>query len=249
MKNHDENKPSTRNSLEEPDASAEERGDASRLRDALDGGADPLASLLSAALRPGELDEGVHEQILARALGTSALREVAPVREAALIDPPADAAETRAAAELRDALQTRAGDHPLVGIAQVLKHANAPRAIDDVRNEALLRPALALSSLGARRRLAFGAVGGALALAAAVLGLYITQPTMFGAGQQAPAAAAAPPASQEFVPGMVEVHSTTELFQPDDFPRTGGATNRIDRISEARQADLRKNRFAAWGLP
>lgn len=247
-------------------ASADEREQASVLRDALDDGADPISGLLSAALRPGELDDEIHEKILAKALGLTvstggaALRDdsVAGAPEAHDVDLRSNAAETRAAAELRDALdvldgrprlETRAADHPLVGIAYALKHAHAPRPIDDIKNEALLRPALKLSSLASRRRVAFGAVLGTLAVAAAFLGLYATQPAMFGARTEAPAAALAPPPPDSFVPGMVEVHSTSELFQPEDFPRTGGATSRIDRISQARQADLRQNRFASWGLP
>lgn len=241
---------------EPDDASADEREQASALRDALEGKADSISGLLSAALRPGELDDDIHEQILAKALGLTGSSAGAPTREPLVVDPPADATEVRAAGELRDALalldvrpsaETRAADHPLVGIAHALKNAHAPRPIDDIRNEALLRPALKLSSLGARRRVAVGAVLGTLAVAAACLGLYISQPAMFGGGVPAPAAAVAP--QDAFVPGMVEVHSTSELFQPEDFPRTGGATSRIDRISQARQADLRRNRFAAWGLP
>jgi hypothetical protein len=254
MKSNDDKKPDPDvldASLRADDgASAEEREEASRLRNALEGGADPMLGLLSAALRPGELDDDIHEQILAKALGSTGSSAAAPLREAAVVDAPADASETRAAGELREALATRAADHPLVGIAYALKHAHAPRAIDDIKNETLLRPALKLSSLAARRRVAVGAVVGALAVAAGFLGLYITQPAMFGSQPTAPAAAVAPPAPPDaFVPGMVEVHSTGELFQPEDFPRTGGATSRIDRISQARQTDLRKNRFAAWGLP
>lgn len=255
MKSNDDKKPEQG----ELDVTAEEREEAARLRDALEldidaplrgDAADSMAGLLSAALRPGELDDDIHEQILAKALGIPAGSTAAAPREAMASEPPADAAETRAAGELRDALATRAADHPLVGIAHALKNAHAPRAIDDIKNETLLRPALKLSSLGARRRLAMGAVVGALAVAAGFLGLYITQPGMFSPPSSAPAAAVAPQAPADaFLPGMVEVHSTSELFQPEDFPRTGGATSRIDRISQARQADLRQNRFAAWGLP
>jgi hypothetical protein len=230
-------------------ASADEREQASVLRDALAGGGDPISGLLSAALRPGELDDEIHEKILAKALGLTVSSGGAALRDDSRAEPPAGAVEISAAGELRDALETRAADHPLVGIAYALKHAHAPKPIDDIRNEALLRPALKLSSLASRRRLAFGTVLGTLAVAAAFLGLYITQPAMFGAAPNAPAAALAPPPPDAFLPGMVEVHSTSELFQPEDFPRTGGATSRIDRISQARQADLRQNRFASWGLP
>ncbi|MBL8744319.1 MAG: hypothetical protein JNK04_24600 [Myxococcales bacterium] len=259
MKSNDEKKPESLD-LEGDDldvdaslqADAEEREEAARLRDALAGGSDAMGSLLAAALRPGELDEEIHEQILAKALGGAQARtDVAarPAASAALSEEaPASAAETRAAGELRDALEARKTDHPLVGVAHALRHAHAPRPIDDIRNEALLRPALKLSSFAARRRVAVVAVFGALAVAAGFLGLYISQPAMFGVAPPAPAAMVAPP-GDVFLPGMVEVRSTNDLFQPEDFPATGGATDRIDRISQARQADLRQNRFAAWGLP
>ncbi len=255
MKSNDDKKPGQ---AEVDDASADEREQASVLRGALDDGADPISGLLAAALRPGELDDEIHEKILAKALGLTVSSSGAALGGDSVAGAPREEldidlgpnAETRAAGELRDALATRAADHPLVGIAFALKHAHAPRPIDDIKNEALLRPALKLSSLASRRRVAVGSVLGVLAVAAAFLGLYITQPAMFGADTHAPAAALAPaPPPDAFLPGMVEVHSTSELFQPEDFPRTGGATSRIDRISQARQADLRQNRFASWGLP
>ena len=69
-----------------------------------------------------------------------------------------------------------------------------------------------------------------------------------------------PPAARPAVPGAVPdpsadrtpriaVRSTADLFDATTpFPRTGGESARVDRIAGARAADLRANRFAAWGV-
>jgi hypothetical protein len=48
---------------------------------------------------------------------------------------------------------------------------------------------------------------------------------------------------------LVPARSTLELFDPaEPFPREGEETSRIDRIAGARASDLRKNRYATWGV-
>jgi hypothetical protein len=47
---------------------------------------------------------------------------------------------------------------------------------------------------------------------------------------------------------FIPTRSTDELFGAQPFPRTGGESQRIDRIATARASDLRQNRFAAWGV-
>ena len=43
--------------------------------------------------------------------------------------------------------------------------------------------------------------------------------------------------------------STAELFDPaEPFEAKGGESARVDKILSARAADLRNNRFAAWGV-
>jgi hypothetical protein len=43
--------------------------------------------------------------------------------------------------------------------------------------------------------------------------------------------------------------SADELFEASvPFPRTGEESTRVDRIESSRAADLRKNRFLAWGV-
>jgi hypothetical protein len=69
---------------------------------------------------------------------------------------------------------------------------------------------------------------------------------------EAPVAAvvttAAPVAAHDRAP-RIAARSTTDLFDAaTPFPRTGGESARVDRIAGARAADLRANRFAAWGV-
>ena len=48
---------------------------------------------------------------------------------------------------------------------------------------------------------------------------------------------------------LVHTRSTTELFDPlEKFPATGGESERMQKIVSSRAADLRKNRFAQWGV-
>lgn len=63
---------------------------------------------------------------------------------------------------------------------------------------------------------------------------------------QAPAASVAPAAERA---ARIAARSTEDLFDATTpFPRTGGESARVDRIASARAADLRANRFAAWGV-
>ena len=48
---------------------------------------------------------------------------------------------------------------------------------------------------------------------------------------------------------LVRARSADDLFDATTpFPRHGEESARIDRIASARAADLRRNRFAAWGV-
>lgn len=210
---------------------------AAELREALDARTDATAELLLAAVAPRELDADLHEQILARALGLS--DEVGEDTVEA-----ATPSERRGAEALRSALEpaARRGAHPLADLARAVRLAHDPAPIAELRNEALLSPAL--KHAGARGRSTVLAGLATLAVAAAALGIYFGKSP---AGEPTPSAALVQEAPA-FVPGMVEVHSTSELFAPEDFPREGGTTARSDRMSSARNADLRTNRFARWGV-
>jgi hypothetical protein len=223
-----------------PPTPDEERA-ARELAEALAEGHDPLGEALMSALRPGELDDDVHERILEAALSGKAAALATP-------EPLATPKEAAEAARLRDSLARDAGadgvgvGHPLAELARAVKNAHEPRPIAQLRNEALLRPALRAPTRSQARRTLSGVVVTALAIAAGLF-LYVR-----GREQHAPQAHVAPPDVELFLPGMVEERTTAPMFEREDFPPEGGHTTRIDRITEARSSDLRQNRFVSWGI-
>lgn len=204
--------------------------------------AEALREALFSALHPRALDDDLNEALIARALSRmpSAPAELRP-------EPPASKAEAREAALLRAALEGAAEDHPLAELALAARLAHAPRGLDDLSNERLLRPALRTATRGTVRRTLTVAIFAAVAVAAGVVGLSIERPTP----TSAPRAQIEQPAQLGVVDesALLESRSTTDLFQAEDFPKTGGVTQRIDRITESRNADLRENRFVSWGVP
>ena len=48
-------------------------------------------------------------------------------------------------------------------------------------------------------------------------------------------------------PALTAPRSAQDLFD-EPFPRTGGTSERVDRIASARERELRANRYAAWGV-
>jgi hypothetical protein len=191
-------------------------------------GAQELVRALAAAMRPTELPEDVHDRILARALGTDVAERAA------------SAEEQRAADALRAGIDARDLSHPLVALALALRSALHPREVPE-----LVQARLVTGAVRAPRRVVVvrtAAVVGLFMSAAAVLLLWLVRPA-----PKAPEATL--PVAAPFLPGMVETRSTTSLFAPEDFPREGGQSSRIDRIASERSADLRTNRFVAWGVP
>ncbi len=212
---------------ERPEGAGEELDGDAGARDEEQRDAD-LVQALAAALRPADLAEDVHDRILARALGADAQ------------DLAASSEEQRSAEALRAGLEARDVRHPLVALALAVRAAALPREVPELVQARLVRDAVR-----APRRVVVVrtvAVVGLFVSAAAVLLVWLTRP--------APAPTEATlPAPQPFLPGMVETRSTTSLFTPEDFPREGGQSSRIDRIASERSADLRTNRFVAWGVP
>lgn len=199
-----------------------------------------IAAALGNALAPRALSADLHEAILARALGLPD-RQVSGERAAS--EPPYDRAESRRAEELRDALDVNDVAHPLVALATSARLAVHPRALPELVQARHVRDALRAPSRVVAIR-AFTLVGLVTAAAAAVA-LFVAKPR-----EEVPSAAL--PREQtvsEFLPGMTESRSTTTLFEPEDFPQGGGERARIDRITEARKAELRRNQFVAWGAP
>ena len=261
---------------EAAEVSPSERAAAEALRIALDQGADhPLAELAESlrAVERGALGEDDHEALVALSLGLDLpehdeSRKLAealagqgrhPLADfatamrcaqapSALASPDAEALlclslgtesafddeELREAAALRDALAGQ-GDHPLGRWAIALRAAAGRLGgIDDLRHERILRRALR----GAAARP--GVVITTLIAVAAAVALFVGS-WQESAPPDAPVAARAG--------DLVVARSTQALFDPTvPFGPRGGESDRMDRIVEARAADLRANRFAVWGV-
>lgn len=161
--------------------------------------------------------------------------------------------------------------------AVAMRAAWAPSAISVARNDALVSRALSnAASKGAEergvakkggssneapapislRRFRIGprtlaTMTAVVAMAAGVLLMvgrlgHESAPSQTASMAQAPAATAV--AAGERAP-RIAARSTQGLFDAaTPFPRSGGESARVDRIATARAADLRANRFAAWGV-
>jgi len=207
-----------------------------------------LIEALALALRPTDLSAAVHDEILARVLAQPIAAAPASLDSAVAAaasdwpEPEADGREQREAVRLREALASADETHPLVVLAEATRNAARPRSISAEHSEARLKSAIRAPSKVVFLR-AVTVVTVLTAAAAAAL-LYFAKPTV-----APPEATLVAPSAAEFLPGMAESRSTSPLFAPEDFPREGGQSARIDRISNAREADLRQNRFVAWGVP
>jgi len=180
-------------------------------------------------------------------------------------DAPISEEEARAAEDLRLALEDPARPSEEAALLRALANAHAPRDLDAAAHRALVESALArggakvvsLAMARRRRGAVVTVVTGVIAVAAGLV-LY------FGPlSRNEPAAPAAPVAMRRSggagggaaagagvasarVP-LVQVRSTQPLFK-EPFAATGGTSARIDRIASAREADLRANQFARWGV-
>jgi hypothetical protein len=157
-------------------------------------------------------------------------------------DAPPSAEEVAAAEALRDALGSSA-PHAEADFARAVSLAHSPRPIADVEHRLIVAEALrrgeARRADGRRRRArTMIAVASSLAMAAAVALIV---------GSFARRGEEATPATASAREPLHPVRSTQPLFR-EPFARTGGESARIDRIASARAADLRDNRFAAWGV-
>ena len=236
MVERDEDRPAPPPDDDDPDApaSAEEIAASQRLRDAL-AGTDLRA--LDEALAPRASPE------LELALALRAAWDPATLSEnesRAVLDVTPTAEEQRAAAALRDAL----ADHraPTTGdvalqLAHALRAAFAPAALADAAHRRIVEAALERLPAGTGKvlelrrrqtvvRVAFGAIGAGLALAASIT-LVVTQ---------------SPPHEAP----LARARTTQPLFS-EPF-KAGETSARIDRIASARASDFRDNRFSKWGV-
>lgn len=157
-------------------------------------------------------------------------------------DAPPSAEEVAAAEKLRDALGSGA-PHPAADFARAISLAHAPRSIGEAEHRAIVADGVRRGDIRSRasvrrRTRTWIAVGSSLALAAAVA-LAVGPLSERGEEMSARAVSAREP--------LLPVRSTQSLFR-EPFARTGGESDRIDRIASARASDLRANRFAAWGV-
>ncbi len=233
----------------EPPPTDDEIREARELRDAMDRGVDPLSASLLAAFRPASIDEEDSDALLARALGDA---DAAPTKaERSLAD--------RLAGEI-EARQGEAGERERSApaseeaeIAGALQAAWAPRPIDPLKNEALIAQAVRRVERQKPRRgrvlsITMVSLATAAAMAAGVIIAIGRMASIGGAPMESAAAPVAAPMAAAQA-SFIRARSASELFDAaTPFPRTGGESARIDKIAGARAADLRANRFAAWGV-
>lgn len=262
----------------EPPVTEDELREAEALRASLDRGEDPLAIALRAAAAPSAIDGGDLDAILARAMGDldappTALEEREADRLRVALDEHDAQREGRLA---RGPGARREAEGEAAALAVALRAAWAPSALGAGRNDTLVGRAIAAPGASSSAKAAhpspaarkaandgdapapislrrfrlgprsYAAMTAVVAMAAAVL-------VMVGRlGQHeapAPATVAQAPAADAPRAARIAARSTSELFDATTpFPRTGGESARVDRIAGARSADLRANRFAAWGV-
>lgn len=154
-------------------------------------------------------------------------------------EPPPTAAELAAAERLRRGLEGEVDD-PDAALAEALRLAVAPLALDPARQRVLVERALE-HARPARGRVIRVLFGSTLTLAAAAAGVAVALGA-FGDRAKSDGATAA---SRAATP-LVASRSTEALFV-EKFDAVGGTSARVDRIASAREADFRANRFASWG--
>ncbi len=229
----------------------QERAEADQLRLALQGQGRHALADLAEALRLTQhegdaytLAAADNEVLLALTLG-----------EAADLGEGADCfaeAEHEAGEDLRQALEADSDDHPLAQLARSLRAATGDGQLNELSVERALRRAMGPAikprpaAKSATRVMLTGAVAALAAGFALLFGsLAILETTESSArGDQDK-----PAPSEAAMTALVEPRSTQPLFDPmTRFATKGGESKRLGRIVAARAADLRANRFAAWGV-
>lgn len=206
-----------------------------------------LAEALRAAYAPAALSPERHAALLAFALE----------------DPfaPASADELRESERLRQALETGDDSHADAALARALRSALSPpplaaeareRAEAAARTETVhtaaeavrgdVARAAAKPQAEPRRNVVFVTFGAAALAAAAGFALLIARPS----AEPPPSAALAVASASAPAHALLQSRTTGELFH-ERF-EAGATTARIDRITSARERDLRENRYALWGV-
>lgn len=140
--------------------------------------------------------------------------------------------ELREAERLREALEGR-GSHGLAELSNSLRSAWEPKNLDASQHEQLVRAAIDKSRRSSRGRVIYVSFGAAALAAAAAFAVLVGRGVLEPDNDQAAE--------------LVRSRSTQDLFG-EPFPRQGGTSARMDRISEARSRDYRANLFARMGV-
>jgi hypothetical protein len=145
-----------------------------------------------------------------------------------------DERELAEARALREALEGE-GNHEDLALISALKSAWNPASLHDAENKLLIERAIRRADRGKGRliRLSFG-VAAAFAAAAAVA-LVLLRSEVFESQSSVVSAS------------LLRSRSAQDLFDAP-FPRTGGTTDRIDRIASSRSRDFRTNQFDRMGV-
>lgn len=213
--------------VDDPDAppSADEIAESERLRRELENPRSThedalLARALKNTVDPRSLDDVENRALLDRALENA--------------DAPPTPEEIVESERLREELEDPGSTHPDVLLARALRVAVAPRPIEVATHRKILDRALGETR---SRGVQVAWIGAVFAAAAAIaLALIPLRPM----SDQSPT-------PDEYGASLVHVHSVDDLFA-EPFPKEQLTSARIDRIAEARARDLRKNRFAKWGV-
>jgi hypothetical protein len=171
-----------------------------------------------------------------------------------VLDPadPTSEEELRAAETLRRALEGERANDRIAELAQAVRAVASPETLSPERHRQILDGALSgvappkdanhivvmRRSPSKARYYAIGGAASVLALAAAVA-LWIR-------GASPGATTASNATAERGGPRFAVSRSTVGLF-PEGIPRSGGTTDRVDRIAYARAQDFRQNQFARWG--
>ncbi len=161
------------------------------------------------------------------------------------LDAPPTQEELRAAAALRRLLEEQpfanadSASRAAGELAQSLRAAARPKELSKERHQQILEDALRPRKKGKVVYFAFGGAAALVSMAAAIA-LVVR-----GA---APVPALSANTQGGSARSLTFSRSTAELF-PEGIPRSGGTTDRVDRIAYARAQDFRQNRFARWGAP
>jgi hypothetical protein len=186
---------------------------------------DSLVAAIASAAEPASLDMRRHEQLLARALGGTEPEAEDPFA------PPSDHELAGIAG------RNLVADDPL---AASLLAAYAPQALPPEIERSIRVSVLnqTLAPIPRRRPSTAATLWGALAVAAVAV-LWIASATQTWTdgvvGRARPQA------------NLTPSRSTRSMFAEPFANST--ASQRIDRIAQARQKDLRENRYLMWGLP